>query len=71
MSGWLHEEALEWSGRIDADVATKERDIEGVKQERQRDLIKLKVSGQPGTLPDFLLKSCQTGPVGQYYGAQI
>lgn len=43
MSGWLHEEALEWSGRIDADVATKERDIEGVKQERQRDLIKLKV----------------------------
>lgn len=59
MSGWLHEEALEWSARIDADVATKERDIEAVKQERQRDLIKLKVSGQPGISPGVLLNQRQ------------
>ena len=34
---------MEWGSRIDADVAAKEKDTEAVKQERQRDLIKLKV----------------------------
>lgn len=43
VQGWLREEALEWGSRIDADIAAKEKDTEAVKQERQRDLIKLKV----------------------------
>lgn len=43
VQGWLREEALEWGIRIDADIAAKEKDTEQVKQERQRDLIKLKV----------------------------
>jgi len=43
VQAWLREETMEWGSRIDADVATKEKDTEAVKQERQRDLIKLKV----------------------------
>ena len=43
VQGWLREEALEWGIRIDADIAAKEKDTEQIKQERQRDPIKLKV----------------------------
>ncbi|DBB09942.1 TPA: hypothetical protein ACH3X3_001545 [Trebouxia sp. C0006] len=42
VQAWLREETIEWGSRIDADVAAKEKDTEAVKQERQRDLIKLK-----------------------------
>ena len=43
VQGWLREEALEWGSKIDADIAAKEKDTETIKQERQRDLMKLKV----------------------------
>ena len=43
VQGWLREEALDWATRIDTDIAAKEKDTEATKQERQRDLIKLKV----------------------------
>ena len=43
VQGWLREEALQWATRIDTDIAAKEKDTETTKQERQRDLIKLKV----------------------------
>ena len=43
VQGWLKEEALEWGSKIDADLAAKEKDTQTVKQERQRDLIALKV----------------------------
>ena len=43
MQAWLREETMEWGSRMDGDVAAKEKDTEAVKQERQRDLIKLKV----------------------------
>ena len=53
VQGWLREEALEWGIRIDTDIAAKEKDTEQVKQERQRDLIKLKVQS--------LHSSCKLG----------
>ncbi len=53
VQGWLREETLEWGSRIDVDVAAKEKDTEAVKQERQRDLIKLKVVG-----PCFIPRIC-------------
>lgn len=43
VQGWLREEALEWASKIDADLAAKEKDTQTVKQERQRDLMALKV----------------------------
>ena len=43
VQGWLREEALDWATRIDTDIAAKEKDTEATKQERQRDLIRLKV----------------------------
>lgn len=43
VQGWLKEEALEWGSKIDVDLAAKEKDTQTVKQERQRDLIALKV----------------------------
>lgn len=43
VQGWLREEALEWGMKIDNDMAGKEKDTEMLKQERQRDLIRLKV----------------------------
>ena len=44
VQGWLREEALEWGMKIDNDIAAKEKDTETLKQERQRDLIRLKVA---------------------------
>lgn len=43
VQGWLREEALEWASKIDADLAAKEKDTQTVKQERQHDLMALKV----------------------------
>ena len=43
VQGWLREEALEWGSKLDADLAAKEKDTQAVKQERQRDLMALKV----------------------------
>jgi len=54
VQAWLREETIEWGSRIDADVAAKEKDTEAVKQERQRDLIKLKV-----VRPCFMLHMLQ------------
>ncbi len=48
---------MEWGSRIDADVAAKEKDTEAVKQERQRDLIKLKVVW-PCFMPHMLQAVC-------------
>ena len=57
VQAWLREETLEWGSRIDADVAAKEKDTESVKQERQRDLIKLKVL-RPCSRPHMLQAVC-------------
>ena len=57
VQAWLREETMEWGSRIDADVAAKEKDTEAVKQERQRDLIKLKVV-RPCFMPHVLQAVC-------------
>ena len=49
VQGWLREDALEWGSKIDTDIGAKEKHTETVKQERQRDTMKLKVCPSPRT----------------------
>lgn len=50
VQGWLREEALEWGSKVDADLAAKEKDTQTVKQERQRDLMALKVASPTSSI---------------------